>query len=343
MDSSAPGRRARSPRSTRPTRRAHRAREKPRRGRAASRRGSGRHGCPVAGSSPSSPDSRRPPARRALRGSCPRPTTSDGVSIAARRSSSSAMRRSSTAPTPRPPETGARPHRRAPDAPAVAVRGRQAAGERFEQCIRARVVAARSDVRVLRPQQVGERARFERPDDADPLETAVGGRPANVSSNRSGSRFRSSHTSVSAPLRGLSDQLARDHPEPAYPPDGSRLVGGMEDRRVDRVRDDDRLAQLEAELTVLCERELRLEDRRGRQRGVDLGDPRVRAVVESPVGADRPVDAVHHPRPAAREAPKPPEVEVERVEEAHGRASGDRPDLDLEPRPSSSRTSARRN
>ena len=55
---------------------------------------------------------------------------------------------------------------------AVAVRGRQAARERLEQRVRARVVPARSDVDVLRPEQVGERARLERPDDADPLERA---------------------------------------------------------------------------------------------------------------------------------------------------------------------------
>ena len=105
----------------------------------------------------------------------------------------------------------------------------------------------------------------------------------------------------------------------------------MEDRRVDRVRDDDRLPQLEAELAMLRERELRLEDRRGGERGIDLGDPRVGAVVEPPVRADRPVDPVHHPRAPAREALQAPEVEVERVEKAHGRLPGDRPDLDREP------------
>ena len=105
----------------------------------------------------------------------------------------------------------------------------------------------------------------------------------------------------------------------------------MEDRRVDRIRDDDRLAQLEAELAMLGERELRLEDRRGRERGVDLGDPRVGAVVEPAVRADRPIDPVHHPRTPASEAPQATEVEVERVEEAHGRAAGDRPGLDHEP------------
>ena len=159
---------------------------------------------------------------------------------------------------------------------------------------------------------------------------AVGGRPANVSSKRSGSRFRSSHSSAPTPLRGIVGPARRDHP---YLPALERLAAGwrVEDRRVDCVRDDNRLAQLEAELTVFRERELRLEDRRGRQCSVDLGDPRVRAVVEPSVGADRPVDAVHHPRPTAREAPEPPEVEVERVEEAHGRPSGDRPELDLEP------------
>ena len=117
----------------------------------------------------------------------------------------------------------------------------------------------------------------------------------------------------------------------------------MEDRRVDRIRDDDRLAQLEAELAMLRERELRLEDRRGRERGVDLGDPRVGAVVEPPVRADRPIDPMHHPRTPASEAPQATEVEVERVEEAHGRAAGDRPGSTTSPRRSNSPTSARRN
>src|SRR5262249_20250917 len=40
------------------------------------------------------------------------------------------------------------------------------------------------------------------------------------------------------------------------------------------------------------------------------------AVVESAVGADRPVDAVNHPHPLPREPPEPREIEVERVEQA---------------------------
>ena len=214
---------------------------------------------------------------------------------------------------------------------AVAVRGRQTARERFQEGVRARVVPAGCDVE--RPACAASAAsalESSGPTTRIRSKPAVGGRPANVSSKRSGSRFRSSHSSAPTPLRGLSDQL--DATTLTFlPSSGSRPRWRVEDRRVDGVRDDDRLAQLEAELAVLRERELRLEDRRGRERGVDLGDPRVRAVVEPSVGADRPVDAVHHPRPAAREAPEPPEVEVERVEEAHGRTSGDRPDLDLEP------------
>ena len=108
---------------------------------------------------------------------------------------------------------------------AVAVGGRQAARKRFEQGVRAGVVAARRDVDVLRPEQVGERGRIERPDDAEALERGAAAGPANVSSKRSGSRFRSSHASVSAPLRGLSDQLLATS-RTRLPSSGSRPAGG---------------------------------------------------------------------------------------------------------------------
>ncbi len=102
----------------------------------------------------------------------------------------------------------------------------------------------------------------------------------------------------------------------------------MEDRRVDGVGDDHRVAQLDPELAVLLEREPGLEDRRGGELGVDLRDPLVRAVVEAAVDADRAVDAVHHPRAAVREAPQAREVEVERVEQAGRRLGGDAVELD---------------
>ena len=54
---------------------------------------------------------------------------------------------------------------------------------------------------------------------------AVGGRPANVSSKRSRSRFRSSHSSAPTPLRGLSDQLEATTLI-FLPASGSRLAGG---------------------------------------------------------------------------------------------------------------------
>src|SRR4029079_10376681 len=53
---------------------------------------------------------------------------------------------------------------------AVAVSGPQAAGERLQQGVRARVVPAGCDVEVLRSQQLGKRSRFERPDGADTFE-----------------------------------------------------------------------------------------------------------------------------------------------------------------------------
>ena len=211
---------------------------------------------------------------------------------------------------------------------APAVHGGQAARKRFEQCVRARVVAARSDVHVLRPEQVGERVRIERPDDAEALER--GRRPPCERELEPvgievpvepGERLRA--------LAGIVRPAARDQP---HPPPLQRIAARrrMEDRRVDRVRDDDRLPQLEAELAMLRERELRLEDRRGRERGVDLGDPRVGAVVEPPVRADRAVDPVDHAGPTLGEPPQAPEVEVERVEEASGRSAGDAVELDRE-------------
>src|SRR2546422_8776717 len=52
-------------------------------------------------------------------------------------------------------------------------------------------------------------------------------------------------------------------------------------------------------------------------------DAAVGAVVEAAVDADGPVDAVDHPRVAAREPPQAVEVEIERVEQTGRRAGGD--------------------
>ena len=104
----------------------------------------------------------------------------------------------------------------------------------------------------------------------------------------------------------------------------------MEDRRVDGVRDDDRVAELDSELAVLLEREPGLQDRRGGQLGVDPGDAPVGAVVEAAIGADRAVDAVHHPRPPGGEATEPLEVEVERIEQTRRGSLGDALPLHVE-------------
>ena len=107
------------------------------------------------------------------------------------------------------------------------------------------------------------------------------------------------------------------------PASGSTPLRRVEDRRIDGVRDDDRIAKLDPELGVLREAVARLEDRRVRELGVDRGDPRVRPVVEAAVRSDRTVDAVHQATVVAREAAKPREVEVERVEEARGSPARD--------------------
>jgi hypothetical protein len=66
----------------------------------------------------------------------------------------------------------------------------------------------------------------------------------------------------------------------------------------------------------------RLEHGRVRERIVERGNPRVRAVVGAAVHPDRPVDAMDHAHARAREASKAVLVERERVEEAGGRALG---------------------
>jgi hypothetical protein len=105
----------------------------------------------------------------------------------------------------------------------------------------------------------------------------------------------------------------------------------MEDRGVDRVRDHDRVGEPVAELLMLLEAVPRLEDRRVRELAVELGDARVRPVVEAAVDADRPVDPMHHPAVDAREALEAGEVEVERVEETGSRPAGQTVELYLDP------------
>ena len=75
---------------------------------------------------------------------------------------------------------------------------------------------------------------------------------------------------------------------------------GVEDRGIGRVRDHDRLPQLQPQLAMLLEAIAGLEDRRVRQLAVELEDVAVGAVVEAAVDADRPVHAMHHPATRAR-------------------------------------------
>jgi hypothetical protein len=103
----------------------------------------------------------------------------------------------------------------------------------------------------------------------------------------------------------------------------------VEDGSVNGVVDDDRTAQLEAELLVLRKAELRLQDRDLRQR-VDLRDAPVGAVVEAAVHADGAIDAMHHPHIGAGKSPQALEVEVERVVETRRRLTRERVRLDLQ-------------
>ena len=104
----------------------------------------------------------------------------------------------------------------------------------------------------------------------------------------------------------------------------------MEDRRVRRVRDHDRVGELDAEPAVRVEAEARLAHGRLRELRVHRGDPGVRAVVVSAVRADRPVHPVDEAHVVADEAPEPRQVEVERVEEARVRPTRDPVLLDRE-------------
>ena len=83
----------------------------------------------------------------------------------------------------------------------------QPTGESLEEGVRARIVAARRDIDVVRAQKLAEALGAQRADRPDPLE-GQRAPAAKVSSNRLQSRCRSSQASVSAPLFGLSDQLA---------------------------------------------------------------------------------------------------------------------------------------
>ena len=154
--------------------------------------------------------------------------------------------------------------------------------------------------------------------------------PANVSSKRAWSRLRSSQASVSAPLRGLSDQLVAIS-RAFLPSSGSRLAGGWKIAESTALGTTTGSRSSIPSSRCFSSENSRLEDRRGGELGVELRDLLVRAVVEAAVDADGAVDAVHHPRAASREPLQAREVEVEGVEEAGGRSLGDALLLDLEP------------
>ena len=214
-------------------------------------------------------------------------------------------------------------------AAARAVERREAAGQRLDQRVRARVVAARRDVGVVAAKLVRERAGGERTDGRDPRE-GLGRTPdegqleaLRVEMLVEPAEDVCALVRVVGPARGDEAELS--------PRDRLAGIGRVEDQRVGRVPDDHRLRELDPQLAMSVEAEPRLGDRRVRQVAVDLLDPAVRAVVEPAIDADRAVHAVHHPAVRPGEAAQPPEVEVERVEEADGRAARDAVQLDDEP------------
>src|SRR5262249_21554348 len=94
--------------------------------------------------------------------------------------------------------------------------------------------------------------------------------------------------------------------------------------------DYDRVSHLQSELAMPVEAVARLQDRRVCER-VDFHDATVSTVVETSVGADRPVNPVDHSHAVTHEAAKTDEVEVERVVEARRGSARDLIRFDREP------------
>src|SRR3990170_540234 len=188
------------------------------------------------------------------------------------------------------------------------------ARERLEQRVRARIVVARRDVHVVAPEKVGHVLGTDRPDGTDALEPYLGASdeghleaPRVEAAVEPGDRVRTL-TRVVGPAR-------RDEPgRPAVerlPP-----LRRIEDRGIDRIRDDDRSDEVDPELAMFLQAVAGLEDGRSGDLVVEGSDALVGPVVEAAVDADRPVDPMNHSYVVAREASEPRDVEVERVEEA---------------------------
>ena len=107
---------------------------------------------------------------------------------------------------------------------ALAIHSRQPASERLEERVRARIVVAWREIDVVLAEQPRDLGGRDRADGANAFELGRP-RPANVSSYRARSRCASSHASVSAPLRALSDQLVAIT-RTFLPAIGSRVDGG---------------------------------------------------------------------------------------------------------------------
>ncbi len=125
-------------------------------------------------------------------------------------------------------------------AAAASVRRGQAAGERLEKGVGARVVAARGDVEVLGAEEVGERVRVEGPDGANPFEAQR--RPPREGHLVAGViEVRVEPGERLAALPRVVRPARRDHPHSATV-QGFPARGPMEDRGIDRVRDHDGVA-----------------------------------------------------------------------------------------------------
>ena len=100
--------------------------------------------------------------------------------------------------------------------------GRRQSARKADQRIRARVFATRGEKDVC-TQQFGQSLRRKRRDDTDVLEPRL--RVSREGDLEVAARFRSSHSSASAPFRGLSDQLVAINRR-GLPASGSRASGG---------------------------------------------------------------------------------------------------------------------
>ncbi len=147
----------------------------------------------------------------------------------------------------------------------------QAARERLEQRVRAGVVEARGDVRVLASEDLGQLLRGQRSDVRPTREPLGGAADERQLVPRRVDPLAERAQDVAALARVVRPAHGDDAERPAA---GWLAVGGrVEDRGIRRVRDHDGLGQVDAEPPVRVQAEPGLEHRRVRELGVHRRDP----------------------------------------------------------------------